>query len=124
MKLTAVESDRRGYTIAVSGEAMTGDAYYFCSVRRHCFQNADNAENAGRIVIQSPPNNHFFRSNTFNEIDHFRDFPVYGWGTDTNCFRYGIQRNMGFWDISSKILDCRAVIFLASFLASSAPIET
>ena len=33
---TAVESDKRGDTIAVGGEAMTGDANYFCSVGRHC----------------------------------------------------------------------------------------
>jgi len=31
-----VESDNRGYTIAVDGEAMTGDANYYCSVGRHC----------------------------------------------------------------------------------------
>ncbi len=35
-KRTAEESDKRGYTIAVGGEAITGDANYFCSVGRHC----------------------------------------------------------------------------------------
>ncbi len=30
-----MESDKRGHTIAVGGEAMTGDANYFCSVGRH-----------------------------------------------------------------------------------------
>ena len=38
MKLTAVESDKRGHAIAVGGEEMTGDANYFCSVGRHCCQ--------------------------------------------------------------------------------------
>jgi len=33
---TDVESDKRGYTIVVDGEAMTGDANYFCSVGRQC----------------------------------------------------------------------------------------
>ena len=33
---TAVESDKRSDAIAVGGEAMTGDANYFCSVGRHC----------------------------------------------------------------------------------------
>jgi len=47
---TAVESDKRGYTIAVGGEAMTGEANYFCSVGRHCCRIGIRACHVGDFV--------------------------------------------------------------------------